>query len=415
MDTHMPIPPPPTTSLLQKKIILGLTGSIACYKAAELVRLLCKKGATVQVVMTESAQAFITPLTLQALSGQPVKTALLNPEQEASMDHIHLARSADLILIAPASAHCLAKLAHGLADDLLSTLCLATTAPIALAPAMNQQMWKNPITQKNKDFLSAKGLHLWGPESGLQACGDDGPGRMLEPIVLLQAVEQLFNQERILAGACIIITAGPTHEAIDPVRYITNHSTGLMGYALAEAASLAGANVTLISGPTHLPIPSRVSFYPVTSAQEMLDQVMTCIQDCDIFISAAAVTDFRPEMPSKQKIKKFTKQTHLELQLATNTDIVASVAALKNRPFTVGFAAETQALEENAKKKLLDKQLDMIAANWIDQANQGFASPNNALTVFWKTGKQNFSLRPKSLLAKDLLLLIKQCWQNTLQ
>jgi phosphopantothenoylcysteine decarboxylase/phosphopantothenate--cysteine ligase len=335
------------------------------------------------------------------------------------MDHITLARWADLLLIAPASAQCLAKLAHGMADDLLSTLCLATSAPIAIAPAMNQQMWKNSATQQNNNTLLKRGMLIWGPDLGLQACGDNGPGRMLEPAQLLENTQDFFKRQPLaktdaLSGIRIMITAGPTQEAIDPIRYISNHSTGRMGYVLAEAAQAAGADVTLISGPSQLIPPPQINFCRITTAQEMLDAVIQRIAHCDIFIAAAAVTDFKPTLPAKQKIKKTPGQTTLNLALETNPDILATVANLHNRPFTVGFAAETEHLEANAQKKLLHKKVDMIAANWVGKENSGFGSENNALTVLWQGGKQEFSLKSKQELAKDLLQLIKKRLTHTL-
>lgn len=395
-------------SLQNCHIVLGLTASIACYKSVELVRLLREQGAQVQVVMTESAQAFMTPLTLQAISGHAVKTGLLDPESEASMDHISLARWAEIILIAPASANCMAKLAYGMADDLLSTLCLATTAPIALAPAMNQQMWQNSATQHNQAILLERGIKIWGPNSGSQACGEYGPGRIQEPTELLAQVIACFKQPGKLSGLRIIITAGPTHENIDPVRYISNHSSGRMGYALAEAAQAMGAEVMLISGPSTLSPPKGVKFCSVITAEEMLSAVMQNIKNCDIFIAAAAVTDFKPVNTNQEKIKKTSQQDKFELALQTNPDILNTVTALKNPPFTIGFAAETEDLEAHALKKLAQKKVDMIAANWIGPNNPGggFGSENNALTVFWQGGKQEFSLRPKQQLARDLLELI---------
>ncbi len=340
--------------LMNKQIILGISGGIAAYKSAELVRLLGDAGAKVRVVMTSAAQKFITPLTLQALSGNPVHTTLLDPEAEAGMGHIQLARWADLILIAPASADLMARLAQGQGDDLLTTLCLATNAPIALAPAMNQAMWKDSATQRNLKTLQKNRTIIMGPAHGAQACGDVGPGRMLEPAELLRLTANQF-QYKALTGKHVVITAGPTREAIDPVRYITNYSSGKMGYALAEAAIEAGAKVTLISGPVNIPVPERVNIVNVVSAQDMHEATEKVMPGCDIFIASAAVADYTPIVVAEQKIKKHPDT--MTVSLKPTIDIVASVACLKDKPFTVGFAAETRNVIEYAKGKLENKSL----------------------------------------------------------
>lgn len=390
--------------LVNKRILLGVTGGIAAYKSADLVRRLQDAGADVRVVMTKSACEFITPLTMQALSGHPVHTDLLDPEAEAAMGHIELARWADLVLIAPASANFMARLAHGHGSDLLSTVCLATAAPIAIAPAMNQQMWADAATQRNLLILTEKGVHVFGPASGSQACGDVGAGRMLEPMEIVQAAANVFEYQ-LLTGKHVVITAGPTREAIDPVRYITNKSSGKMGFAIAELAAEAGARVTLIAGPVNLPTPARVTRIDVTRAQEMYDACMDVVgQGCDIFIATAAVADYRPVVTADHKIKKSTEEVHLTL--VKNPDIVAAVAEHDKRPFTVGFAAETRDVVEYASAKLTNKNLDMIATNDVSGQNVGFNSDNNALTVIWPGGHKVLPLASKRQIAKQLIELI---------
>lgn len=391
-------------NLADKKILLGVTGGIAAYKAAELVRLLTAAGAKVRVVMTRAATAFVAPLTFQALSGHPVHLDLLDPVAESAMGHIELARWADLILIAPATADCLAKLRAGLADDLLSTLCLAATVPIALAPAMNRVMWEHPATRDNAAVLQQRGVRLWGPGEGAQACGEVGLGRMWEPAQLLAAVADLFGGE-FLAGVKILITAGPTREAIDPVRYISNRSSGKMGYALAEAATAAGAEVILVSGPTAQPAPPVAELVRVDSAAEMCAAVMARIADCAIFIGAAAVADYTPATVPAHKIKKTA--TEHTLVLTKTQDILASVAALARRPFTVGFAAETDQLEHYAQGKLAAKSLDMIAANRVGPG-LGFDTDDNALFVCWPGGDTRLPLAAKRDIARQLLRLIAE-------
>lgn len=390
--------------LKNKNIILGITGGIAAYKAAELTRLLISAGARVRVVMTEAAQAFITPLTLQALSGEPVRRELFDAAHEAAMGHIELARWADLILVAPATANLLAKLAHGYADDLLSTLCLATESPIAVAPAMNQQMWLADATKANMKQLRARDVAILGPADGKQACGETGPGRMLEPAAILARIEHKFTPGA-LAGKQILITAGPTREPIDPIRYLSNRSSGRMGFAIATAALRAGASVTLIAGPVSLRINSAVNRINVETAEEMHTKVIENIQLCDIFIATAAVSDYRPETRKPQKIKKDADR--VTLSLIRNPDILADVAGRSTKPFCVGFAAETHELERYARQKLIDKNLDMIVANPVDNG-RGFDQDNNTLHVFWKTGDKIFNTAPKTELAPQLMALIAQ-------
>jgi phosphopantothenoylcysteine decarboxylase/phosphopantothenate--cysteine ligase len=391
--------------LSNRHILLGVTGGIAAYKSAELVRRLQDHGAQVRVVMTRAAQEFITPLTLQALSGNPVHTELLDPAAEAAMGHIELARWADLVLVAPASADFIARLAHGHADDLLTTLCLATPAPLAIAPAMNQGMWRDPATHANIELLRSRDVVCFGPAEGSQACGDVGPGRMLEPDQLAARAAELFPSRR-LDGKRVLITAGPTREAIDPVRYISNHSSGKMGFALAQAAVDAGAQVTLIAGPVALRTPERVTRVDVESAQQMFDAVMTRIAQCDVFIAAAAVADYRPAQAVSEKIKK--QNAELTLTLVRNPDIVATVAQSRPKPFTVGFAAETQNVGEYARDKLERKNLDLIVANNVAEPGIGFNSDNNAVTVLWRSGELEIGERSKTLLARELILLIER-------
>ncbi len=388
-------------SLNNKRILLGISGGIAAYKSAELVRRLMDHGADVRVVMTRAAQEFITPLTLQALSGNPVHAELLDPEAEAGMGHIELARWADLVMIAPASADLMARLAQGKADDLLTTLFLATPARVVLAPAMNQGMWRNASTQANAALLEQRGVTLLGPADGSQACGDVGPGRMLEPDQLAALTAQQF-QSGLLAGKKVVITAGPTREAIDPVRYISNHSSGKMGYALAEAAAEAGATTVLISGLTQLACPDRVNRIDVISAQEMHDASLAAISECDLFIASAAVADYRPAQLAEQKIKK-TGQDVMTIELVKNPDIVTAVAASTPKPYTVGFAAETQDVLAYARGKLERKNLDLVIANDVSQAGIGFNSDRNQVTLVWPKGEESLDENNKSQLARDLI------------
>ncbi len=386
---------------MSKKIVLGITGGIAAYKCAELTRRLTENGAQVKVVMTDSAQQFITPLTMQAVSGNPVSTSLLDPAAEAAMGHIEFAKWADLILIAPASANTIAKMAHGMADDLLTTLVLATPAKVAIAPAMNQQMYAHPATQQNLQKLSDYGVSIWGPASGEQACGDVGKGRMLEPNELVELC--LMREDTpLLAGKTVTITAGPTREALDPVRFISNHSSGKMGFSLARAAKALGANVNLISGPVNLTTPSEVNRFDVESAQQMHDAAMELAVNSDVFIGCAAVADYKATTTANNKIKK--QGDTMTIELSKNPDIIASVAALEaNRPFTVGFAAETNDVANYAKGKLKNKNLDMICANDVSDSSIGFNSENNAMTLFWPEGERHLSLQSKQQISHLIL------------
>jgi phosphopantothenoylcysteine decarboxylase/phosphopantothenate--cysteine ligase len=386
--------------LNNKQILLGVTGGIAAYKSADLIRRLQDHGANVTVVMTAAAQQFITPLTLQALSGNPVHCELLDPAAEAAMGHIELARWADLVLVAPASADFMARLATGQADDLLTTLCLATDATIAIAPAMNQAMWRDSATQNNLRTLQQNQIAIFGPGEGSQACGDIGLGRMLEAEQLAALAAEQF-QSRALDGIKMVITAGPTREAIDPVRYISNHSSGKMGFALAEAAVEAGASVTLIAGPVALPTPPRVNRMDVSSAAEMHQAAIDTLADCDIFIGSAAVADYRPAAISEQKIKK--SATAMSIELVRNPDIIADVAAHSLRPFTVGFAAETEHLIAHAQTKLEKKKLDLVIANDVSNTDIGFNSDNNAVSLIWQGGDQTLPISSKQQLARKLI------------
>lgn len=380
-----------------KKLLLGVTGGIAAYKSAELVRLLVKQGIDVQVVMTAAAQHFITPVTMQALSGKRVFTDMWDASIANGMPHIELSREADAILIAPASADFMAKLVHGGADDLLSTLCLARECPLMVAPAMNRQMWENPATQRNIAQLRQDGVHVLGPDSGEQACGETGMGRMLEPHQLLDMIA-IALQPKILAGQRVLITAGPTLEMIDPVRAITNLSSGKMGYSIAQAAWEAGAEVTLVSGPTALAPPAGVSVVPVSSAQQMHDAVMTRASGCDIFISVAAVADYRPAAPSPEKHKK--SEQALSLELLPNEDILAKVASLPQPPFCVGFAAESKDLIAYASEKRLRKKLPLIVANLVQESMGGDTA---TLTLIDEDGSSPLPPASKPELAHMLL------------
>ncbi|MCR8923760.1 bifunctional phosphopantothenoylcysteine decarboxylase/phosphopantothenate--cysteine ligase CoaBC [Dasania sp. GY-MA-18] len=391
--------------LNNKHILLGVTGGIAAYKAAELIRRLKEHGAHVQVVMTKAAQEFITPLTLQALSGNPVHTSLLDPEAEAAMGHIELARWADLVLVAPASADFMARLTNGQADDLLTTLCLATDAPIAIAPAMNQAMWRDAATQSNAATLQAQQVTLFGPGEGEQACGDIGPGRMLEPDHIAQLTAQQFASGS-LDGVKLVITAGPTIEAIDPVRFISNHSSGKMGFALAQAAIDAGASVTLVAGPVHLATPERCQRINVQSAEQMLQAVNEQLDSCDIFIGCAAVADYRPATVAEQKIKK--NDDSMSITLVRNPDIISVVAKHQPRPFCVGFAAETENLIAHAQQKRIRKNLDMIIANDVANSAIGFNSDNNAATLITAQGEHSLALASKTQLARAAIAHIAQ-------
>lgn len=395
--------------LLGKNILLGISGGIAAYKSAELVRLLRKREANVRVCMTASAQQFITPLTLQALSGNAVHTELLDPAAELGMGHIELARWADTILIAPATANTLAKLAHGIADDLLSSICLASSALLLVAPAMNQQMWANAATQHNIHTLQTRGIRVIGPAAGEQACGDVGWGRMLEVAELVQALEDCYTSTGLLQSKRVLITAGPTREAIDPVRFLTNRSSGKMGYAVALAAAQMGADVTLISGPVALECPPNVRRISVESSADMLTATLAAAQQADLFIATAAVADYTPVHVASQKIKKHSDV--LQLELRKTTDILATVKRDFPRLFSVGFAAETQDLLAYARNKLERKGLDMIAANSVADG-KAFDQATNALEVVWKDGHVSLPEMGKLELAHELLKLVARQFQR---
>jgi phosphopantothenoylcysteine decarboxylase/phosphopantothenate--cysteine ligase len=395
--------------LFNRNVLLGVSGGIAAYKSAEVVRQLQEQGATVRVIMTHGAQEFITPLTLQALSGHPVHTQLLDEQAEQGMGHIELARWADLLLIAPATADLIARLAAGRADDLLTTVSLATPAPVLLAPAMNQQMWRDQATTDNIETLQRRDVHFIGPAAGEQACGDIGPGRMEQPPAIAAAAAALFHTGA-LAGKKVVITAGPTRELLDPVRYISNHSSGKMGYALAQAAVDAGAVTTLVSGPVSLDPPEHAKCHRVESAQEMLESCLDLVADCDIFIACAAVADYRPAQIEGQKIKKGAEE--ISLQLVKNPDIVNAVAAGERAPFTVGFAAETQNVLGYARDKMQRKGLNMIIANDVSDHGIGFNSDENEVTVLWETGEQALSRAGKPTIARQIMDLIAKATKN---
>lgn len=400
------------SALTNKRVLLGISGGIAAYKCVELVRRLREQGAEVRVVMTAAAKAFITPLTLQAVSGHPVADDLLDPAAESSMGHIQLAKWADLVLLAPATADLMARMAAGMGNDLLTTLCLATNAPLAIAPAMNQQMYQAQVTQENIAKLAARGALIWGPAEGAQACGDIGPGRMLEPAELCQRVSQHFAQQQDLAGIAVLITAGPTREALDPVRFISNHSSGKMGYAIAAAAAARGATVTLVSGPVNLPTPAGVKRIDVESALQMQSAVMTEVTHHQIFIACAAVADYRAACVAPEKIKKAGDE--ISLTLVKNPDIVAGVGAMTTqRPFVVGFAAETQNVEQYARDKLARKNLDLICANDVSLPGQGFNADQNALHLFWKDGQHSLALDSKAALGQQLMDNIVRLYRHT--
>ena len=396
-----------SVNLSNKRILLGVTGGIAAYKSAELVRLLTKAGAQVQVVMTSGATQFITPLTLQALSGNPVHQHLLNPEAEAGMGHIQLARWADLLIIAPATANVMARLAQGQADDLLTTLCLATNATVLLAPAMNQAMWADPATQDNLTILQQRGYQIHGPAEGEQACGDVGAGRMSEPSDILTAAEQQFEQGA-LTGKKVVITAGPTREAIDPVRYISNHSSGKMGYALATAARDQGAQVVLISGPTQLDPPTDVDYVAVDSALQMLAASQAACANAHLFIASAAVADYRPALVADEKLKKQNANHGLSLELIQNPDILATIAHDFPSMIHIGFAAETQHLIKHAQAKLKSKGVHMIIANDVSDTSIGFNSDNNRVSIVSAGGVAELPLLSKAQLARRLIDEIAQ-------
>lgn len=390
-----------------KRILLGVTGGIAAYKSAELVRRLRERGAEVQVVMTRGAREFVTPLTFQALSGRTVRTELWDAAAEAAMGHIELARWAELVLVAPAGADFMARLAAGRADDLLATLCLATEAPIVLAPAMNRLMWSHAATQANASVLKKRGVTLLGPAEGGQACGEVGAGRMLEPDDIAAALQPLLHPRGALSGRRVLVTAGPTRERIDPVRFVSNRSSGRMGFAVAEAAREAGAEVVMVCGPVGLPTPPGVRRVDVESAADMLAAVMKEVERADIFVSSAAVADYRPAAPPEHKIKKTTEKLAVEME--RTVDVIATVAARPHRPFVVGFAAETENVEQNARAKMQKKGLDMIAANEVGHA-KAFDCPDNELIVLWPGGRRELPRASKTSLARDLIALIAEVY-----
>ncbi|MEX2488182.1 MAG: bifunctional phosphopantothenoylcysteine decarboxylase/phosphopantothenate--cysteine ligase CoaBC [Pseudomonadales bacterium] len=394
-------------ALTNKRVLLGVTGGIAAYKSAELTRRLQDQGADVRVVMTRAATEFITPLTMQALSGHPVHLDLLDTETESVMGHIELARWADIVLVAPATADFIARVNAGEGDDLLTTVCLAAECKMALAPAMNQAMWAKETTRQNCENLLSRGYLLFGPGDGIQACGEIGPGRMLDVDQIVAQTIAAFPSN-LLTGRKVVITAGPTREAIDPVRFISNQSSGKQGYALAEAAIEAGAQVILISGPTNLDTPDRVRRIDVISADEMHDAVMAHIVDCDIFIGVAAVADYKPASSATQKIKKESASSGqpVTIELVENPDIIANVARLSPKPFTVGFAAETEALLDNARKKLIKKNLDMLVANDVSDASIGFNSDDNRTVVLWDDQQEELPIMSKRNTSIKILELI---------
>ncbi|MBW3141232.1 bifunctional phosphopantothenoylcysteine decarboxylase/phosphopantothenate--cysteine ligase CoaBC [Ferrimonas balearica] len=389
-------------SLSNRNILLGVSGGIAAYKAPILVRRLREQGANVRVVLTKGAKAFVTPMSLQAVSGHPVVDDILDPATESAMGHIDLARWADAVIIAPASANLIARMAAGMADDLLTTACLATSAPVYLAPAMNQQMYLHAATQANLATLQQRGVTLWGPDSGDQACGEVGPGRMWEPEAIAAAtVEALNAGPKPLAGKKLLLTAGPTREALDPVRFMSNHSSGKMGFALAEQAVALGAEVTLVSGPVSLATPAGVTRIDVESAEQMLEAVLVALPGQDIFIGCAAVADYRPLAVADNKIKKSNER--MVVELVRNPDILATVAQQQPRPFTVGFAAETDNVEQYARDKLARKGLDLIAANDVSKPDQGFNANHNALTLYWADGHKSLGHSDKGQQARLML------------
>jgi phosphopantothenoylcysteine decarboxylase/phosphopantothenate--cysteine ligase len=389
--------------LANKQILLGITGSIAAYKACELVRLLSDAGSNVRVVMTQSATEFVAPLTFQALSHNEVHRDLLDEKAEAGMGHIELARWADAIVIAPASANYMSRLAQGRADDLLAAICLATSAPLSVAPAMNQQMWKDAATQENVSTLKDRGTNILGPAEGDQACGETGPGRMLEPKEIAERIAAQF-ETGALAGLKVLVTSGPTREPIDPVRYISNRSSGLMGSAIAQAAIEAGASCTVISGPSNHPISDKATRIDIQTAQQMYERVMENIAECDIFISTAAVSDYRPTEQHDQKMKK--TQQNLVIKLTRNPDILAEVAKNHSDKYCIGFAAETDNVEKNAVQKLNNKSIDMIVANNVKRNDIGFDSQDNEVTVYWQGGEKKLEKSSKHQIARQLIEII---------
>jgi len=393
-----------------KRVLLGVTGGIAAYKSAELTRLLVKSGADVRVVMTDGAKAFVTPLTYQALSGNPVHHELLDETAEAGMGHIELAKWADRILVAPASANFIARLRQGMASDLLSTLCLASAAPILVAPAMNQQMWSNAQTQENVAGLEQRGIHILGPDIGDQACGDFGAGRMLEPADLLQHLNRSFSSQ-LLGGLNVMITAGPTREAIDAVRFISNRSSGKMGFAIARAAREAGANVILVTGPVSLQTPEGITRINVETAEQMGQCVLDQLADQHILIGSAAVADYVPSNSFQGKLKKSSQQ--LSIELTPTLDIMREVGGMADRPFTVGFAAETDNIKTYAQEKRRSKSMDMIAANQVGVPESGFEVDNNSLDIYWTNGEQHLPLAHKNKIARQLVEVISRQYRES--
>ena len=388
------------SNLSNKNVLLGISGSIAAYKSAELIRRLQDSGATVRVVMTKSATEFITPLTMQALSQNPVHTELLDEVSESAMSHIELARWADFLIVAPASANLIADLTHGCSDNLLTAICLATSSDILLAPAMNQRMWLNPATQENVALLKSRGYYISTPEDGDQACGETGPGRMAEPNQIISLTNTLFQSD-LLTGTNILITAGPTREPLDPVRYLTNHSSGKMGFALAEAACSTGAKVTLVAGPVNLQTPRYVVRYDVETAQDMLETCLEHAPFADIFIGCAAVSDYRPKYRNSEKIKKTDE--FFKLELIRNPDVVSHVAGKFERMFCLGFAAETHHVLENARQKLLTKKLDLLVANDVSNPEIGFDSDLNEVSLIWHKGEEKLQQASKTVIAKQII------------
>jgi phosphopantothenoylcysteine decarboxylase/phosphopantothenate--cysteine ligase len=403
------IQPDYLVSVANKNILLGVTGGIAAYKTVELARLLLKAGAQVRVVMTEAATQFVSPMTFQAITGNPVQVRLFDDAHEAAMGHIELARWADHLLIAPASADFLARMVQGMANDLLSTLYLASTAPVSVAPAMNVHMWEHPATQHNLTVLKDRVVAILGPSAGEQACGDVGAGRMLEASELFAGLEKSFGQG-LFSGKKVMVTAGPTHEAIDPVRFIGNRSSGKMGFAIASAFAEEGAEVILISGPVNQVTPDAVNRINVKTALQMRQAVFDNIRSIDIFVGCAAVADYRPEVSEEQKIKKTSEK--MTLVLVKNPDILAEVSAMDEGPFTLGFAAETENLPENARKKLVEKKLDMLAANEVGDG-LGFESNENSLLLIWTGGEKKLPVENKEKLAHSLLEVLRQQYQGS--
>lgn len=393
------------TALSNKRILLGISGGIAAYKSPDIVRRLRERGAEVRVVMTESATRLVAPAVFQAVSGQPVRVQLWDPEAEAAMGHIELARWAELVLVAPATAHLMAELRAGSAGNLLTTLCLASRAPLWLAPAMNQAMWQHPSTQENRTALAARGVRFIGPDSGDQACGDTGPGRMSEPAAIVHrlALDALAPAQRVLEGRTVLVTAGPTREPIDPVRFVSNRSSGKMGFAVARAAAEAGARVILVAGPVQIESPEGVERCNVETAEQMYQQAMARAGEADIYIGAAAISDYRLASIAPQKIKK--RQDTLTLEMIRSPDLLAAVAALPDGPFTVGFAAETEKLEEHALAKLHGKRLDMIIANQVGE-RLGFDTDDNSALALWEGGREQLGHMSKAELAHRIVQVV---------